>query len=230
MFKDLLRAFARWWFPAACPGCSRTLMIHEHYICLHCHYHLPITNFHRDPKNASVQRLWGKVPVEGATSFLYFRPDTLVKNLLIKIKYKNHPHLAQYLGKYYATIVESHPLYSQVDLILPIPLHAKRFAKRGYNQSWYIAKGWSTHLNIPIEKKCLLRRSASISQTKVRKNERFENVKDAFHLKNQKLLENKHVLIIDDVLTTGSTLESSIQTLLSVEGIRISVLTLARAH
>jgi ComF family protein len=230
MLKDLINAFIRWWFPGTCMGCQRTLICQEKWLCLHCLYHLPITNFHSDPYNASAKRFWGIVPILHASSFIYFRTQSLAQQLIKQIKYRNQPYLATYLAQYYAIHFSDHLQRTSIDLIVPIPLHPTKLRQRGYNQSWHIAQGLSNVWKIPIQNHLLVRTKASKSQTQVRKDQRYSNIAQAFHLKSKVGYSNYHILVVDDVLTTGATLSEAIQTLLTIEGVRISVFTLARAH
>ena len=216
-------------FPNLCVVCGNNLQKNEHQLCLSCLVDIPRTNYHLIEENPIEKRFWGKVPVCRATSYFFFQKGSSFQKLLHLLKYKGNKEIGELMGKYAAIDLIDAPDFASVDLIIPVPLHPQKYKSRGYNQSEWIGKGISLILNKPQDTSTLLRVRENPSQTRKSVYERFENTEGIFELSNNSLLVGKHVLLVDDVLTTGSTLEACIRALLKTEGIKISVFTLAVA-
>ena len=228
MLKSLLTEFLNLIYPKTCAACEGLLNKDEALICLKCLYHLPRTNFHAQPNNKMEQRFWGKFPVVRAAAFFRFQKDSPFQKLLHHLKYKGGKEIGQVLGEYFAEdLVLSD--FSAVDVIVPVPLHRKRLKKRGYNQSEWIAKGIAAKLQKPLNTNTLLRVIANPTQTKKSASERWENVEGIFEIKDREAFKNRHVLLVDDVLTTGATIVACATAILQCEGARLSVATLAIA-
>jgi ComF family protein len=228
LFYHYLSDFTALFFPKICAGCGHVLVRQEQYICTSCLFHLPVTDFHLDPNNQVARQLWGKFPFEHATSLFLLRKESRVERILYQIKYANQPRLAYFLGKKYGEILTKKQVFMDVDVVIPVPLHKKKLKTRGYNQSFYLAKGIGTALAKPVLEHGLIRKGDSVSQTKKSRLERYDNVLNVFFCPDQINLKDKHVLLVDDVLTTGATLTAAAEQLVAA-GCRISVLTLARA-
>jgi len=216
-------------FPNLCVVCGNNLQKNEHQLCLSCLVDIPRTNYHLIEENPIEKRFWGKVPVCRATSYFFFQKGSSFQKLLHLLKYKGNKEIGELMGKYAAIDLIDAPDFASVDLIIPVPLHPQKYKSRGYNQSEWIGKGISLILNKPQDTSTLQRVRENPSQTRKSVYERFENTEGIFELSNNSLLVGKHVLLVDDVLTTGSTLEACIRALLKTEGIKISVFTLAVA-
>jgi len=216
-------------FPDLCVVCGNNLQRNEHQLCLSCLVDIPRTNYHLIEGNPVEKRFWGKVPVCRATSYFFFQKGSSFQKLLHILKYNGNKEIGVIMGKYAALDLLETPDFATVDLIIPVPLHPKKFKSRGYNQSEWIGKGIAMILNIPQDTSTLVRVKENPSQTKKSVYERFENTEGIFKLSDSTILAGKHVLLVDDVLTTGSTLEACILALLETEGIKISVFTLAVA-
>jgi len=217
-------------FPELCVGCGQVLINQEKQLCTNCIYNLPKTNFHLDPDNLAARQLMGRVPVSNVSSFLYFTSGSIVQAIIHHIKYKNGFITAELMGKLYGQQLKESLVFSTCDVIIPVPLHKKRLRSRGYNQSEHFAKGLSKVLTIECSVNNLIRVAYNESQTKSSSRyERYENTKDIFKVKNPKLLENKHVLLVDDVLTTGATLEACSSVLLQIPNVKVSIATIAFA-
>jgi ComF family protein len=225
-FNDLFALF----FPELCAACGRNLFNSERMICTHCIYHLPHTDFHNDPQNRMAKQLWGRIPFIQACAFLYFRKGNKVQNLMHQLKYNKKPEAGKRAGELYGYELKQSDKFIYPELIIPVPLHPSRLKKRGYNQSECIAAGISSVLGIPVCSDNLSRIENTRTQTRKSRFARYENLKNAFLLKNPNLLINKHILLIDDVMTTGSTLEACSLKLLEIEGLKISVCTIAYAE
>ena len=210
-------------------ACGKSLYKYEECICLYCRYHLPRTNFHNDAENPVSKLFWGKVPVHSAAAYYYFQKGGKVQHLIHQLKYKERREVGICIGELYGKDLSSSSLFNKVDVIIPVPLHPKKLRIRGYNQSEMFAEGLSRSMKIPINTSVLIKTTATETQTRKSRFSRWENVKEVFHLENTVILENKHVLLVDDVITTGSTIESCINMLLEIPGIKVSVAAMACA-
>ncbi len=217
-------------FPRSCEICGNSLYKNEEIICTYCLGRLPYTHWHKDESNPLHAVFWGKVSIQGVTAMFYFHHGNRVQTLLHKFKYKNVREIGIYLGKRYGTQLKNASPFDDVDMIIPVPLHPKKQQKRGYNQSEMFALGLAQTMNIPIDSKSLYRKTASETQTRKTKIERWENVKDIFGLVNSEELSGKHILLVDDVITTGSTMEACARVLLEIPNLKISVAAIAAAH
>lgn len=217
-------------FPELCAACGRNLFRNEKIICTDCTYHLPRTNFHIDPQNKMARQLLGRFKFEQAIAFVYFQKGNRVQNLMHQLKYNKKPEVGIHIGELYGWQLNRTEAWNKPDLIIPIPLHPKRFKKRGYNQSEQISKGLASVLNLPLSTHNLVRTENTESQTKKSRYARYENLKDAFIINNPSELIQKHILLVDDVMTTGATMEACSIELLKIEGMRVSICTLAYAE
>lgn len=225
-----LKGFTHILMPKTCCACDCALYAHEEALCIKCLYHLPLTDFHTHKDNESAKQLWGKLDFEFASSMLYLSKSSRVEVLLHRLKFQGYYEIGVFLGKKYATQLQT--VYKQdypLDYIIPIPIHPSKRIKRGYNQAESFAKGLGKGLGIPVLNKVLQRVVASASQTTKDRAERYENVENVFQItKHSSAIKNKHVLLVDDVLTTGATICSAGNILRKAEG-RVSVATLVRA-
>ena len=228
--KQLLKNFISIFYPRSCVACGNALMQNESHFCLSCLMHLPETNYHLMENSPLDYVFAGRVPVEKVSSMLFYRKGNKVQHILHALKYKGNKEVGRFLGEMYGRQLIRSSYYQSVDLIIPIPLHAKKLRMRGYNQSEWIAMGLSNSMNIPYLTEVLLRSEFTETQTKKSRFNRWENVKSVFVIEDAENLVGKHVLVCDDVLTTGATMEAAITQLLKIEGVRVSVATLACAN
>ena len=224
-FVDLLNLM----FPNLCIVCGENLLHNEQHLCLSCLHNIPRTNFHLVLDNPIEKRFWGKVPIKRATAFFFFQKGSPFQKLLHCLKYKGNKEVGKILGKFAASDLFDSAEFQSIDLIIPVPLHPKKLKKRGYNQSEWIGIGLSEILGKPQDTISLIRVRENTTQTKKSVFERYENTEGIFELSNKTSLIGKHILLVDDVLTTGSTLEACIRSLLQIEGVNVSVFTLAMA-
>ena len=216
-------------FPKICAACGNSLWKQEETVCLSCEFHLPRTNFHLAIENPVSQLFWGRVNLESAAAFLYFNKGNKVQRLIHQLKYKGRKDIGIYLGRQYGQHLKYSPFFQTVQLIVPVPLHPKKLSQRGYNQSEQFAIGLGETMKIPVDPYAICRKKETETQTKKSRFRRWQNVAEVFDVTNPRSMEMKHVLIVDDVITTGATLESCIHALSSIHGIRISVATIAAA-
>lgn len=216
-------------FPHVCEACGKALNKNEEPICTHCLVELPRTDYCKNMDNDIAMLFAGRIKIEKATALFHFHKGSRFRKLLHSLKYKNKPEIGVLLGKELGAAMYSSGNYSDIDYIIPVPLHPKRQKQRGYNQSEMIGKGISLVTDIPILTDVLIRNVETVTQTKMTREERWKNVSGKFIINNPKSIENKHVLLVDDVVTTGSTLEACGETLLSIPGLKLSIAVLANA-
>lgn len=224
IWNDLLNLF----FPRTCLTCGSPLMESEEQICLKCLCDLPYTNFHKSIDNRVSQLFYWCPSFQKATAFFFYEKGGHVQRLIHELKYHDNPEIGRLLGRLAAKNIQAEsPFFESVDLLLPIPLHPKRQRKRGYNQAEKIAQGIHEITHLPIDTKSVIRIIGNESQTHKQPYERAQNVCSIFKIQDMESLRDRHVLLIDDVITTGSTLNSLCQTLVEVPGIRFSIFSLS---
>ena len=225
LYKSLINLL----FPCVCAGCGNILLEGEDTVCTTCRFLLPKTGYENNPDNPLAQMFYGQMPFNAVMAEFFFSKTGKVQHLIHGLKYHHCRENGMFLGQEIGKSLLKATDYQGIDCIVPIPLHPKKEKIRGYNQSHVIAEGISEIMNIPIVEKCLVRSVFTDTQTHKTRDERYQNVKDIFKIENPEILENKHVLLVDDVLTTGATLMSAGKALLQVKGIKISVATVACA-
>jgi ComF family protein len=199
-------------------------------LCLKCTYDLPYTDFHLQTDNIVARQFWGKLNVQAVYSMLYFTKGGKVQTLMHQFKYKGVHQIGNLLGNIAGEQLTKNATFNSVDYIIPVPLHASRLKKRGYNQSACFAEGLSQPLNAELEVNNLVRIKATATQTHRSRFSRFENMQEVFRVLFPDKLENKHILLVDDIVTTGSTLEACGVELLKIEGVKLSIATIAYAE
>lgn len=216
-------------YPQVCPACGNLLARNEETVCLICRYLLPKTEYEKNADNPLAQMFYGQVNFNAVTAEFFFSKTGKVQHLLHQLKYEGNQDAGFFLGQQLGESIKDAELFSGIDFIIPIPLHPKKEHLRGYNQSHVIAQGVEEKTAIPIMRDCLYRKVFTSTQTKKSREERWENVKDIFDVKNGERLKGRHILLIDDVLTTGATLMAAGKTLSQISDIKISVATAACA-
>lgn len=227
--KNLLIDLLNLFYPRLCLLCQNPLIKGENHICLHCSLNLPFTHFTDKKENPVYALFSNRQSIEGVLSLIYFKRKGYGQKLIHALKYQGCKTLGYDLGYLAATTFNNTGIFDQVDLLLPVPLHPQRLRQRGYNQSTWIAQGIQSVTQIPIDTTSLVRIKKTESQTHKQLNERQENVQNIFRVTSMNSLKDKHILLIDDVITTGSTLNACIDALSNTPGIRISLLSIAIA-
>ena len=225
--KRYLKAFVDLVYTRSCPGCGNSIMHQEKFLCIACQLDLPANPFFHAEINEIKTVFSGRLPLETANSLLYFTKNGIAQGLLHALKYQDRENIGIYLGEMLGEELAKSGY--RPDLLLPVPLHSSKQKQRGYNQCHSIALGVQRTLGGSITFDAIERTTANPSQTKLNRIKRWDNVSGIFELKKPEVLKNKRVLLIDDTLTTGATLESCGMTALEAEGVRLSIATLAYA-
>jgi ComF family protein len=226
--KEILEGFISMIFPEYCAGCSTDLVSGEKLVCTNCMYLLPKTTNHLEKENLLTRKFWGKVQIEYGMAFLKYSKKGLVQHLLQYIKYKGGSELSYLLGKWYGEDLKQ-KFAEEFDLIVPVPLHKDKLKLRGYNQSEHFAGGLAEALQIPVNTDTVIRTVATSTQTRKKRYDRWLNVEGIFLVTVPEQLKHKHILLVDDVITTGSTIEACIAVLKEIEGVKVSVAAIAVA-
>lgn len=226
MFQSLINLF----FPKVCSGCSTLLLGNENMICTTCRHDAPLTHHHLNPENDAYKKFYGRVLVQHASALFYFHKKGIVQELIHNLKYKGHEELGQLIGEWYAADLKMVVALQDVDQIIPVPLHPKKFKERGYNQVSGFGKALAEQLDVAYNDKILIRNVYSKTQSKKNLLGRSELNETIFDVVFSEKEHNKHFLLVDDVLTTGATLEACSRALLKIPGAKISIVCMAMAH
>jgi ComF family protein len=216
-------------FPRLCYGCGSYLMRNEDLICMECYVMIPRTDFHLSPENPVAQLFWGRSYIEKAAAFSFYNRGSRIRNLIHNLKYRGIQEVGYELGRIYGSSLKSSGFTSDIDLIMPVPLHPSKKRKRGFNQSEIISEGIASATGLPVDFKCLVRTGATATQTRRSRFDRWTNVEGIFSVTDYEIIRGKHILLVDDVITTGSTVESCANELLKAENVKVSVVALAYA-
>lgn len=226
LFNDLFCLF----FPDLCVCCLNSTPSSNAPLCIHCLVDLPNTNFHKTKDNPFTERFFGRIPIDTGSAFLHFEKSGRVQKIIHALKYKDRPDLGLEFGKMYGEVLKKSSNYQDVNAIVAVPLHKKKLLKRGYNQSEKFGRGVAEGMSLPYLKSVILRKDYTSTQTKKSRIDRFRNVEKAFELSGAYDIEGLHLLLVDDVLTTGATLEACGRVLLKEKGVNLSLATLAIAE
>ena len=223
MFSDLINLF----FPKSCAGCDSLLMREECVLCTKCRHEIPLTNHHNIERNEVIQKFYGRIPLEFGAAFFYFQKKGIVQEMIHKLKYKGHEEISSVIGNWYSEELKHTKEIKNIDIVIPVPLHKKRMKERGYNQVEGFGKALAKNLNIPYNEQILQRILHTKTQTKKNLLGRIDVVDKVFDVTFSEIHHGKHFLLIDDVITSGSTLESCSRALLKIPNIKISILCMA---
>jgi len=224
---DLWDDFLSLLFPRLCCGCSTHLLRNENLICTECYVVIPRTGYHLVKDNPVESLFWGRCTIEKAAAFSYYTRGSRIRKIIHKLKYDGIRAAGSELGRIYAASLRSSAFFDGIDFILPVPLHPDKEKKRGFNQAQCIAEGISEISGLPLLTDALIRIHESDTQTRRSRFERWTNVDGIFGVSADHDLSGKHLLLIDDVITTGSTIESCASELLKIEGVKVSVAAIA---
>jgi ComF family protein len=214
-------------YPHVCAGCGSDLVSHDQLLCLDCIDDLPVTNFYLHASNPVEKIFWGRLSLVTATSYTYFTKQSVMQSLLHQFKYKGKKEIGLYFGKRMGDLFRMSNRYNDIEALIPLPLFFQKERKRGYNQAAVICEGISERMEVPVWKDIVTRNKRTETQTHMNRTERWANIEGKFEVVNEKCAEGKHVLLVDDVLTTGATLEACGAELQKIKGLRLSIATLA---
>ena len=224
VFNDLTDLF----YPRLCPGCENVLRRNEKILCLNCMFNMPKTDHFEERENPLEKVFWGRLPLNWAAALYNFRKKGIVQNLVHNIKYRGQKEAAEFAGKQFAQELTNSEL-DKPGIIIPVPLHKRKLKQRGFNQSYHFGLGISKELQIPINDDILVRKIHTGTQTRKNRFERWKNVGHIFALQKSRLIENRHVLLIDDIVTSGATIEASGLKILEADGVSLSVGVIGQA-
>ncbi|WP_250433318.1 ComF family protein [Hanstruepera flava] len=225
----MLESLANLFFPKVCYSCSHLLTDNELYICTLCRHKLPVTNFHFNDDDTVKRIFYGRVPVKYATALLRFEKKGLTQTLIHNLKYKGFEEIGLFLGNWLGSELKEIKAYSNIDLVIPVPLHKNKLQKRGYNQVTLFAKQIAKHINAEYVDDVLIKTTNTASQVSKSRISRWFNNPEIFQAVNTHKIENKHVLLVDDIITTGATLEACSNILLNTKNVKISIAAMAIA-
>lgn len=212
-------------YPNICNGCDNALRNNEEILCPRCIVNLPRTGFELSEENPAFHSFWGRVSVDYAASMFYYRKGELIQKLIHLLKYRGRRDIGLFLGRLTGRLIKDSPFFKKPDFIVPVPLHPRKLRARGYNQSDILAKGISEEINVSVLNNMLVRDIYNPTQTRKTRFERWGNVSGIFSVVNPESFENINILLVDDVITTGSTLEACCQALSQIKGVTICVVT-----
>lgn len=222
-FEDIFLLF----YPKVCLNCENQLNKHEKVLCVACRFDLPLTNFSAQKENILEQVFYGRVPIEYGTALFYYQRKGVIKNLIHALKYNKKQEVGTVLGEWLGKEMKASARCPTFDFIVPVPMHKNKLKRRGYNQVTKFGKALSKILNTPYHDTVLLRKLDSNTQTAKSRIDRFENLKEKFYTSTNETFKDKHILLIDDVITTGATIEACVIKLLEAKGIKISIAAMA---
>ena len=223
----MLSSIFNLFFPKVCAACNSILLTSERVICTVCRHDLPLTNHHLNPQNEMFKKFYGKLDIEFASALLYFQKKGSVQELIHKLKYKGQQEIGATLGNWYAEDLKNLDALKKIDFIIPVPIHKKRLKTRGYNQVTTFCDALSKNLKIPVQELLLVRDKNTQSQTKKNRLNRGEIATEIFSVDGLENFKSKHFLLVDDVVTTGATLESCGRELMKIEGVKLSIVCIA---
>ena len=225
MFNTILNLF----FPKVCYACSHLLTDNELHFCTNCRHNLPVTNYHFENNNSVEKVFYGRVNLEQATTLLRFQKKGIVQHLLHNLKYRGHETISEVLGEWLGNELKTVEAYNNIDVVIPVPLHKYRLRKRGYNQVAKFGIEIAKALNAEYIDNVLIKITATKTQVFKKRISRWNNSNELFTVTNKNLIVGKHILLVDDIITTGATIEACVNMLNKARNIKISVATMAIA-
>jgi ComF family protein len=226
---ELLDDFISLLFPRLCYACGDHLLRNEKLICTECYVMIPRTNYHLEKNNPVEQLFWGRCMIDKAAAFSFYNRDSRIRKLMHNLKYNGIREIGYELGKLYGLSLTRSDFLEGIDMIIPVPLHPSKKRMRGFNQSELISEGLSEATGLPLGRTLLVRNSKTETQTRRSRYDRWVNVEGVFTVTAEADIKGKHLLLVDDVITTGSTIESCANELLKIENVKVSVASLAVA-
>ena len=228
-FKEIKESLLHVVFPHVCDGCGSDLLNIESRLCIRCLASLPETNFEIHPNNPVEKDFWGRLPIANGSAHLYFTKESLVQHLMHQLKYKGNKDLGLQLGRLMGVALKNAVRFNDIGALVPLPLFPTKEKKRGYNQATVLCEGIAEILSLPVLSKVITRPQQTETQTKKGRIERWKNIEGKFQVIDPVAIQNKHLLLVDDVVTTGATLEACGHELLTAGNVKLSIATLCVA-
>ncbi len=225
--KKIIQSFAHLFYPHVCTGCGTDTLGDQYLLCARCMHSLPETHFFRQTNNPVEKLFWGRIPIQHAGAAFYFTKESLIQKILVELKYKSNVEAGFFLGRKMGYIINQSESFRSVDLIIPLPLNPKKEFIRGYNQAKILGEGIQDTWHKPMIPDAITRTKFTETQTHQNRISRWQNMEGAFKVSKPEALINKHLLLIDDVITTGATLEACGAELLKIPGVRLSIASAA---
>lgn len=229
LLSSILSGTLHLFYPHICTGCGSDLLEKDHLLCLRCVTSLPNTNFALHPGNPVEKAFWGRIPVTAAHSQYYFAKDSLIQHLIHQLKYKSNQDIGFYMGELMGNTLLTSGRFQNIDALVPLPLYPDKERKRGYNQAAVICNGMAEAMKVPVMTGNVIRQRFTETQTRKHRDERWQNVEGSFVVTNPAAIQGKNILLVDDVITTGATLEACGSTVLQCEGAKLFIASLAYA-
>ncbi|MFI5188192.1 MAG: ComF family protein [Chitinophagales bacterium] len=229
VLREIKDSFLHVLFPHVCSGCGSDIINNESRLCLQCISEMPETNFHLHINNPVEKIFWGRIPVSNATSQYYFTKESLMQHIMHQLKYRGNKELGKQLGRLIGRDLQQANRFKSIDALIPLPLFPAKEKKRGYNQATVLCEGIADVMNIELIRDAIVRIQHTETQTKKGRMERWQNIEGKFELIRPEKIHDKHVLLVDDVITTGATLEACGQEILKVDNTKLSIATLCFA-
>lgn len=227
LIKHAIDSLTHLFFPHICAGCGTDVINQHQLLCLACTNRLPLTGYYDHVDNPVEKTFWGRLPVNHAASYLYFNKDSIVQQLMHQFKYKGREEIGLYFGRKMGAALLGSARVGRADFLVPLPLHPARQRKRGYNQAEVLCRGMSETLGIPVLPEAVTRNTETTTQTHKNRASRWDNMSGKFFVQKPGMLENKHIILVDDVVTTGATLEACGHELMKARGLLLGIATLA---
>lgn len=222
-------SFVRLFYPLLCKACGNEVFRQDNLLCWRCLEELPFTKFEQFAENPVKHIFTGRLRLQEASSLIYFNKDSITQAIVHRIKYQGEKELGVFMGEMMGNLLVQQERYQKIDVIIPLPLNEKKLRQRGFNQAALLANGIANKLEKPVQASAVVRTQYTATQTKKNRIQRWMNVEHVFDISNQQTLENKHVLLVDDVITTGATMEAMGAVLLKIPGLKLSLCSLAYA-
>ncbi|MBA4196901.1 MAG: ComF family protein [Chitinophaga sp.] len=225
--QSYIKDFTHLIFPHHCEGCGTDVLNDEDLLCAKCLHELPVTNYFSSHGNPVEKIFYGRCKIESAASAFYFTKDSLLQHLLVQLKYKSNKEVGYFLGKLAGLQMQQSNRFKNIDALVPLPLNPKKESKRGYNQAAIICDGMAEVLQIPVLNNAVERVLFTETQTKQDRIHRWQNMENVFAIKDLTGMQGNHILLVDDVVTTGATLEACANAILKNKNVKVSIATVA---
>ena len=214
-------------FPESCINCGDYIQVKGQYLCIFCNSELALTDFSTFPQNGVETTFRGRLPIEAGTALLFFDKKSMTQKVLHELKYRGRPEIGIFIGRWLAAEMKLSKRFNTLDVVIPVPLHHRKQKRRGYNQVTLFAETIAKELNLMFLPDTLIKKTDNVTQTKRNRFERIWNENSDYDLRDAETLKGRHILLVDDVITSGATMEACSLCLLKVEGIRLSIASMA---